>query len=258
VLIKACLNGGTTRAQHPRVPLRGEELAEEARAAVAAGAGALHVHPRDGDGGETLEPALVAAALVAVRNACPDVPVGISTGLWIAAGDPDRRLALVRRWEGRARPDFASVNLSEPGAGALVTALREAGIGVEAGVWTTDDARAAGMLGAELVRVLVEPRAPDAEAAVASAQAIEAALDAHAVPGPRLHHGYGIATWAVLRRALARGRDIRVGLEDTTVLPDGRTAAGNGELVAAAVALAQASSRASRDASASSASSSLT
>jgi uncharacterized protein (DUF849 family) len=32
-------------------------------------------------------------------------------------------------------------------------------------------------------------------------------------------------------------RDIRMGLEDTTVLPDGRTARGNPELIEAAVAL---------------------
>ena len=42
----------------------------------------------------------------------------------------------------------------------------------------------------------------------------------------------------MIRAALRLGRDIRVGLEDTTVLPDGSTAAGNGELVAAAARLA--------------------
>ncbi len=38
--------------------------------------------------------------------------------------------------------------------------------------------------------------------------------------------------------AIRMGRDIRIGLEDTTVLPDGRVASGNGELVEAAVRLA--------------------
>ena len=45
-------------------------------------------------------------------------------------------------------------------------------------------------------------------------------------------------TWPVLRAAIQMGRDIRVGLEDTTVLADGRLASGNGELVEAAVRLA--------------------
>ena len=42
----------------------------------------------------------------------------------------------------------------------------------------------------------------------------------------------------MLRASIADGQDIRVGLEDTTVLPDGSVAAGNGDLVAAAARLA--------------------
>jgi uncharacterized protein (DUF849 family) len=54
---------------------------------------------------------------------------------------------------------------------------------------------------------------------------------------PRLVHGYWEATWPVIRRALELGHDVRIGLEDTLVLPDGSRAAGNGDLVAACVAL---------------------
>jgi uncharacterized protein (DUF849 family) len=53
-----------------------------------------------------------------------------------------------------------------------------------------------------------------------------------------VRHGYDLATWDVLRAAIAGGQDIRIGLEDTTVLPDGAAAAGNGDLVAAAARLA--------------------
>jgi uncharacterized protein (DUF849 family) len=41
----------------------------------------------------------------------------------------------------------------------------------------------------------------------------------------------------VNRRGAARGHGIRTGLEDTPVLPDGNSASGNGELVAAAAAI---------------------
>jgi uncharacterized protein (DUF849 family) len=54
----------------------------------------------------------------------------------------------------------------------------------------------------------------------------------------QLWHGYGERTWEVLAAAAAAGVDTRVGLEDVLVLPDGRAAANNAELVAAAVALA--------------------
>jgi uncharacterized protein (DUF849 family) len=54
------------------------------------------------------------------------------------------------------------------------------------------------------------------------------------------HHGYGIACWAVNRRALERGHGIRTGFEDVTVLPDGTEARDNADLVAAAACLIRA------------------
>jgi uncharacterized protein (DUF849 family) len=64
---------------------------------------------------------------------------------------------------------------------------------------------------------------------------MDAALDEAQVWLPRLHHGDGLATWAVLDAALVRGHDIRVGLEDTVQLPDGSRARDNAALVAEAI-----------------------
>ncbi len=238
MLLKACLNGPTKRDAHPSVPQTPAELAADAAGVVAAGAGAVHLHPRDSSGAETLEPDSVLAAVAAVRAAIP-APVGVTTGLWAAGGDAARRMSLVGRWVGPDRPDFASVNLSEPGAAELAALLASLGIAVEAGIWTPDDAdRLAGTFGGEVLRILVEPHDRTPDGAVALASDIEAALDRHGLAAPRLHHGYGPATWSVLRAGLRLGRDIRVGLEDTVVLPDGRPASGNRELVAAAARLA--------------------
>jgi uncharacterized protein (DUF849 family) len=89
-----------------------------------------------------------------------------------------------------------------------------------------------------VLRILIEPDDPTPEGAVALAAGIEAALDRHGhLTAARLHHGEGVATWPVLRAAVARGRDIRIGLEDTVVLEDGRLASGNRELVLAAARL---------------------
>jgi uncharacterized protein (DUF849 family) len=240
MLIKACLNGGTTREQHPAVPRSPDELAAAAQEAVAAGAAVVHLHPRDSAGAETLDAESVFAAVRAVRATVPGVPVGVTTGLWAVNGDAMRRMALVAGWAGGDRPDFASVNLSEPGPDALAATLGSVGIEVEAGVWTAEDAErlAASEFGERVVRILVEPRDDTAEDAVATAAAVDEVLDRHGLAAPRVHHGYGMATWAVIGAAMRSGRDIRVGLEDTTVLPDGSTASGNGELVAAAVRLA--------------------
>ena len=59
----------------------------------------------------------------------------------------------------------------------------------------------------------------------------------------QVHHGYGIACWAVNRRGLDRGHGIRTGLEDTTLLPDGKQARDNADLVAAAARLIRAHAR---------------
>ena len=238
--VKACLNGAREPGEHPSLPVTPAQLAAEARAAVAAGAFALHLHPRDHEGRETLAASHVGAALAAVRAACPGVPAGVSTGLWIADEDPELRLRLVAEWGALDdRPDFASLNLSEEGAGALAAALQEAGVGVEAGLGSAADAEllASGELGVELVRVLVEPEEENGSDAVRTATAIDAALDAGGVEGERIHHGFGAATWDVIAAAAVRGRSVRAGLEDATTLPDGTRAEGNGDLVAAAVGM---------------------
>lgn len=240
MLIQACLNGGTSRAEHPRVPQTPDELAADASAAASAGAGAFHLHPRDSSGAETLDPGAVLAAVAAVRAAAPGLGVGVTTGLWAAAGDPSRRVALVSRWDGADKPDFASVNLNEPGAAELAGLLASLGIAVEAGIASADEADqlAASGFGDQVLRILIEPGDSDPQAAVASAARIEAALNRHGCTAPRLHHGENIATWPVLRAAISQGRDIRIGLEDTVVLADGRPASGNTELVQAAVQMA--------------------
>jgi uncharacterized protein (DUF849 family) len=75
------------------------------------------------------------------------------------------------------------------------------------------------------------------------AAAIEKVLMRPGVSIEQVHHGDGLARWAVNRRALERGHGIRTGLEDTTVLPDGRPARDNAALVRAAAAMIAAGSR---------------
>jgi hypothetical protein len=86
------------------------------------------------------------------------------------------------------------------------------------------------------VRVLVEPQEREPADALANADAVRARLADAGIDRPLLQHGYGPAAWEVLRAAVRDGLDVRIGLEDAITLPDGRTTAGNAELVAAAVA----------------------
>jgi uncharacterized protein (DUF849 family) len=234
MLLQAALNGPSTKADHAAVPLSSDELARAAEACVAAGARAIHLHPRDDEGAERLDPDVVDRVVLEVRGAC-GVPVGVSTGAWIEP-DHERLVALVRRWRA---PDFASVNLSEEGAVEVMDALRRAEVGIEAGVWSVEDAErlAASGFADGLVRVLLEPVDLAAGEAVGVVAVIHAALDRLGIAAPRLQHGDGEATWVLIEDAVRRGVDTRVGLEDTQHGPDGALAESNAALVRAARAL---------------------
>ena len=236
MLIQAALNGLRDPARFPQVPVTLEQLAAEAQAAVAAGAGALHVHVRDSAGQECLAAADVRRTVLALRAACPGVPLGVSTGAWIVP-DTERRLALLERWD--VVPDYASVNFDEDGALAVVDLLNGKGVMVEAGLATIAAAETFVGSGrsAACLRVLIEPGEPTIAAAQATVAAIERRLDAAGIGLPRLLHGADATAWPLLQDALARGLDTRIGFEDTLALPNGRPAAGNGALVLAARAL---------------------
>ena len=130
MLLKVAINGKRMRNEHPAVPLTPHQQAQQAALAVAAGAGAIHVHPRDAHGRESLAPDDLAATLEAIRAACPSTPVGVSTGAWIVP-EVDQRLALIGAWE--VLPDFAGVNFHEPGALKVARLLLREGVAVEAG-----------------------------------------------------------------------------------------------------------------------------
>jgi uncharacterized protein (DUF849 family) len=226
--VKACLNGGRTREEHPAVPQTAAELAADAAAARRAGAFAVHVHPRDAQGVQTLDAAACDAAVAAIRAAVPGLPIGLSTTEAIDR-DPFARAAAIKVW--RTPPDFVSVNLGELGWAGIIRAALHADIGVEAGLDSPRDADelARSPFAHRLVRALVE-----VDGGVEDARAI-----AELVPEgvPQLWHGYGERTWDVMVAGAAAGHDVRVGLEDVLVLPDGRTAPNNAELVASAMEL---------------------
>ena len=215
---------------HPAVPVTPSQLALDATRAVGAGAGAVHVHPRGPDGRESLNPDNVAAALRAIRAACPSTPVGVSTGAWIVP-DLKQRLALMEAWT--FLPDFVGVNFHEPGALQVASLLGNKGIAIEAGIWDVPAAELFRQSGwaDRCLRILLEPAQQAGDPHV-RLRGIEATLAG--VHAPRLLHGFEAATWTFVELAGRRGYDTRVGLEDALMLPDGTRAQDNAELVAAA------------------------
>ncbi|MFT4013449.1 MAG: 3-keto-5-aminohexanoate cleavage protein [Paracoccus sp. (in: a-proteobacteria)] len=225
-MIQGCLNGARPLSV-PSLPVTPQAVAADAVAARRAGADCLHIHPRDVVGRESLACADVAAHLRAVRAAVPGMAVGISTGDWIRprAG----RLRDMRGWT--ERPDYVSVNLSEPVAPQVIALMTAMGIGIELGLASEADLdRLAGLEPPRALRALIEMPAGPAEEIAPVARRIFARLRGGV---PILLHGFDDNAFAFVAMARELGCDTRIGLEDCVTLPDGRPAT-NADLVAEA------------------------
>jgi uncharacterized protein (DUF849 family) len=233
IYVKACINGARTPDQHPNLPVTPEQLAAEALAAHGAGAKAVHMHPKNADGVDSLLPEHVDAAVDAVRHAVPGLPLGVTTGYW-ALPDADARLRAVDSWT--VLPDFASVNWHEPGSEDLAKLLLGKGLGVEVGIFHTEAAEswAASEVAQHCMRVMIEL---GAAGDLAAADDLLSQVMAAGSPAPVLLHGYDESCWPLLEHAGKRGVQTRIGLEDTLLMPDGSTAPDNAALVSAAVTL---------------------
>lgn len=240
MLLKACLNGARRPSEHPAPPVTPAALAEDVAAVVDAGAGAVHLHVKDGFGLDTLAPAPTAQVLDAVRARTPGVAIGVTTGAWTSS-DAEARASAIASWT--VLPDFASVNWHEAGAEDVASVLLERGVGVEAGLWNESavDAWLASPLRDRCTRVLLElPDGLDAQQARDQADRMIDQLDVAWRQIPTLLHGEGTSAWPLLAYARRRGLQARIGLEDVLHLPSGRPAPDNAVLVSAAVQLTEA------------------
>jgi len=239
IFLQVALNGDSIHPAAPRTPAA---IAEAARAAADAGAQSVHVHAFDDAGRETLEGAAGAQVLRAIRARCPATPISLTTSAAIVA-DPGERFRIVEAWE--ELPDLVTANQGEPRIVELCELLLSRGVGIEAGLLTSEDARAfvRSGLAARCRRVLIEPLDADLNDALRHAARMEDIVVSAGITLEQVHHGYGPACWAVNRRGLERGHGIRTGLEDIALLPDGRPARDNADLVAAAARLIRSSGR---------------
>jgi uncharacterized protein (DUF849 family) len=234
-MLQVCLNGARLPNGLPEIPVSPADLAAHATAAIAAGAQDIHVHPKNDDGTDTLDPDIVAATLTSIRAVIPGwVRVGVTTGAWTEP-DASRRSDLIRRWP--VLPDHASVNWHEEGAELVARTLADRGIAIEAGIWSSPSGAlqfATSPLHQHVIRVLAEVTDPDPGTVLATATALLAQI-AESWSDPVLLHGEDTSTWPVLTLAAHAGLDTRIGLEDTLTQPDGTIPASNADLVRTAV-----------------------
>jgi uncharacterized protein (DUF849 family) len=234
VVLQSSLNGTRRPGDHPALPLSPWALAQDARAVYELGVRSVHVHPRCGEGAETIAPHHVGDVVAAIRAEVPNMEIGVPTCRWVQPC-PHQRMDTVAAWGmlGQAKPDVVAVNVHEDGWKELCRLACELGIGLELGVWTPGDAiqlRQAGLpLG--VVRVVVEPTAGSPQVAVHEAAKVIKTLGPLVDRVPVLVHGEDASAWPVLEYAVGQGYHARIGLEDVLTNPDGTVSAGNADLV---------------------------
>jgi 3-keto-5-aminohexanoate cleavage enzyme len=225
-----------TRRETPHVPLSPGEVAADARRCADLGASIIHLHPRDGVGGPSQDPAVFADFIRAVRAAAPEIIICATTSGRIDPELPGR--VAVLDLDGDVRPEMASLTLGsmnfprQPSVNApdtiagLATRMRERGIVPEWEVFELgmlDYAaylRTKGLLGDPVYVNLL----------LGSLGTLQATPFNLALAVERLPAG---ATWAATgigrhqfpmnRLAIAMGGHVRVGLEDNIWWDDERT-----------------------------------
>ena len=268
VILTCALTGVLTDPEQHRVPVTPEEMARAAREAYDAGAAIVHCHfrrqePKMGRF-PTWDPDICQRICQAIRDACPDIIINMSTG----AVGPDIEPVLAALT--RCRPEMAALN-----AGSLnylklrangewawppmlfdnpvekiqryLDVMRTVGIVPECECFDTGIVRSVEMFCR--AGMLTAPPNVSFVMGVASGMPAKPAwlplLLEELSPGA---HWQVIAigreeVWDLHRAAARLGGDLRTGLEDTFYLPDGKKATSNGQLCDALARVAREAGR---------------
>lgn len=260
VIISAALTGVfATRKQSPYIPYTADEIAEEARRAVEAGAAIVHIHARQDNGLPAFDVESYARIDAAVKAACPDVIINYSTG---AIGiDRQMRIHQVTA----LKPDMAALNMGSMNYAIysrkakafyhdhvfanpftdiqfFLEAMNEAGTRPEMECFDIGHIHNAQPL--IDLGVLQPPYQFSLIMGVLGGIPASTKNLVHQVdqlPDNSFWQviGIGAKQWKWVAAALSMGGNVRVGLEDNLYLPDGSVAKSNGEAVAKAVELAR-------------------
>lgn len=257
-IITAALTGVlTTRKQSSAIPYTPEEIAEEARRSVDAGAAIVHIHARQDNGMPAYDVETYARIDTAVRARCPDVIINYSTGaIGISREERIHHIPALK-------PDMAALNMGSMNYAIYsrkarafyhdhvfqnpfrdiqyyLETMNAAGTRPEMECFDTGhihNARPLMDLG-----VLQPPYQFSLIMGVLGGIPAGTRNLVHQVDQlPEHAHwqviGIGQKQWPLVAAAVTLGGNVRVGLEDNLYQPDGALAASNGALVATAVDL---------------------
>ena len=252
IIISAALTGAATnRSQCPHIPYTPEEIGEEAKRAVDAGATIVHIHAREDNGIPSWRTEVFENIHKEVRKRCPEVIINYSTG---AVGiSVEERIAHLPA----TKPEMAAFNMGSMNyaifsrrrkqflwntvfensfdtMSTVVTAMNENGICPEMECFDTGHIR-----NAEPLREM--GLIPD-NACYSLVMGVLGGIAA--TPDNLIHQIRQVPEgsywqtivisrmqWKLSAQATIMGGNIRVGLEDNFYLPNGEMAKSNGELV---------------------------
>ncbi len=230
-------NGGRRMpSDHPAIPVTMDQTIACAVAGRDAGADAIHVHLRDGDGGHLLDSGAYRALIDGIADAAPDISVQITTEA-IGCYDASQQMQIVRE----ARPDFASCALREladaPGATAFYHDMHAAGIGIQHILYDpaevahlTSLVRSGAIPARGLSVIFVVGSYPDGGGAHPDKLADFVSAIRPLAP-QWMACGFGANETRVLGAAMAMGGHARVGFENSLQMADGRIARDNSDRV---------------------------
>ncbi len=239
-----------TKDDHPLLPITPEELASAAHACRMAGAGAIHLHVRDGNQRHSLDAQIYRSAIEAIIQACPDITIQTTTE---AAGifDLDEQIASVKA----LRPSCLSFSLGElmrdgqPRGEEFLKWAASEGIAIQFILYDAGQiTEFAHLWRAGALHLATMPRIIVVAGRYSSTQDsqledFDSLYEALVVNG--LHDStiwmtcaFGRGEMACLEKTIELGGHVRVGFENAIVDADGKLARDNAERVAMIAALA--------------------
>ncbi len=256
----------TNPEQHP-VPVTPEEMAAEAKRAYDAGAAIMHVHYRQQEKGmghlPSWDPALCNEINDAIRAACPDVVINMTTG--VVGPDYDYVLDYLRA----CKPEMAACNAGtlnylktrKSGAWAwppmvfdnpvekvtdYINVMKECGIIPEFECFDIGIVRSVGLY---LENGMTDHADYNFVMGVASGMPADPDLLPLLIKYRKPDMPWQATVigredvWPVHMRAAELGGNLRTGLEDCFYLPDGEKASSNGPMIEALAACAHGAGR---------------
>ncbi|MEM9821354.1 MAG: 3-keto-5-aminohexanoate cleavage protein [Bacteroidota bacterium] len=258
IIISAALTGAATNRSHcPHIPYTPEEIGEEAKRAVDAGATIVHIHAREDNGMPSWRTKVFEQIHREVRKRCPEVIINYSTGaIGLTVEERVAHLPLTR-------PEMAAFNMGSMNyaifskrrkqfmwsavfensfdtMSTVVTQMKDQDICPEMECFDTghirnaDPLRAMGLIPDNACYSLVMgvlggiPATP--ENLIHQSKQVPEGAYWQAIVISRMQ-------WKLCAQAAILGGNIRVGLEDNFYLPNGDMAKSNGALVDQAVNL---------------------